>query len=175
MRKRRRRLPSLRACPSMKTNYGTPGMIILPGIDEVGRGPLAGPVVAAAVILPHDFHLPDSRTAKRCLSGNAKHSSTRSWSSPIATGISIIGPEVIDDINIYEATKKAMSAAIGELSVQPDHLLIDAMPLTTPYPSRSIIKGDATSISIAAASIIAKVNKRPSDEGVCRHLSWIWF
>lgn len=129
------------------------------GIDEVGRGPLAGPVVAAAVILPHDFHLPGLTDSKKVPERKREAFYTTIMEQSIAVGISIIGPEVIDEINIYEATKKAMSAAIADLSVKPDHLLIDAMPLTTPYPSRSIIKGDATSISIAAASIIAKVTR----------------
>lgn len=129
------------------------------GIDEVGRGPLAGPVVAASVILPEDFKLLGLDDSKKLTEEKRERFFNEIQAHAIAIGVGIIDAEEIDQLNIYEATKKAMLAAIQGLSVSPDYLLIDAMPLETPYPSESIIKGDACSVSIAAASIVAKVTR----------------
>lgn len=129
------------------------------GIDEVGRGPLAGPVTAAAVILPVDFYLLGIDDSKKLTELKREAFYEQIMSQAIAVSISSISPEEIDRINIYEAAKKAMIAAVSGLSVKPDFLLIDAVKLTTPYPYEAIIKGDAKSISIAAASIIAKVTR----------------
>lgn len=129
------------------------------GIDEVGRGPLAGPVVAACVILPADFYLPGIDDSKKLSEKKREEFATIINHEALAIGIGMMTPAVIDAINIYEATKKAMKAAIAALAVKPDFLLIDAMKLETPYGSESIIKGDAKSVSIAAASIIAKVKR----------------
>lgn len=126
------------------------------GIDEVGRGPLAGPVVAAAVILPEDFFLPGIDDSKKLSEKKRLEYDEIIRREAVAFGISMIHAEEIDEINIYQATKKAMMSSIAALQVPPDFLLIDAMRLETPYPFDAIIKGDARSVSIAAASIVAK-------------------
>ncbi|MGQ7367092.1 ribonuclease HII [Streptococcus suis] len=135
------------------------GMEFIAGIDEVGRGPLAGPVVAAAVILPKGCkirYLNDSKKIPK-----SKHDAIYQevMERAEAVGVGIKDAAVIDQVNIYEATKLAMLEALGKLSQKPDHLLIDAMKLDTPIPQTSIIKGDANSLSIAAASIVAKVTR----------------
>lgn len=137
--------------------YRAQGFHFLAGVDEVGRGPLAGPVVCAAVILPEGFFLSGIDDSKKLTEKKREEFNEIIQKEAIAISISMIQPSVIDEINIYEATKKAMNSAIASLKVKPDFLLIDAMKLDTPYPSESIIKGDAKSVSIAAASIIAKV------------------
>jgi len=133
------------------------GFQFIAGIDEVGRGPLAGPVVAAAVILPGDFFLAGIDDSKKLTEKKRKEYDVIIRRDALAYSIAMIHASEIDEINIYEATKKAMKAAISSLEPKPDFLLIDAMKLDTPFSSESIIKGDAKSISIAAASIIAKV------------------
>ncbi|KPL61149.1 ribonuclease HII [Rossellomorea vietnamensis] len=135
------------------------GFTRIAGIDEVGRGPLAGPVVTAAVILPHDFYLAGLNDSKKLSEGKREEYYEYIQNHAISIGIGMVHAEEIDSINIYQATKKAMNDAIIHLPVQPDYLLIDAMKLQSPYPSQSIIKGDSKSISIAAASIIAKVTR----------------
>ncbi|MGV3030057.1 ribonuclease HII [Streptococcus suis] len=135
------------------------GLEVVAGIDEVGRGPLAGPVVAAAVILPKGCkirHLNDSKKIPK-----AKHQAIYEevMERAVAVGIGVMDNHIIDQVNIYEATKLAMLEALGKVDQQPQHLLIDAMTLDTPIPQTSIIKGDANSLSIAAASIVAKVTR----------------
>lgn len=129
------------------------------GIDEVGRGPLAGPVVAAAVILPKNFYLLGIDDSKKLSEQKREEFYEVIQDQAIAVSIGMVSAEEIDEINIYEATKKAMLTAITGLKPKPDFLLIDAMKLDTTYPYEAIIKGDAKSISIAAASIIAKVTR----------------
>ncbi len=126
-------------------------------MDEVGRGPLAGPVVAAAVILPEDFFLAGIDDSKKLTEKKREEYNQIIRSQALAISISMIQAPEIDAINIYEATKKAMKAAISGLVPRPDFILIDAMKLEIPFASESIIKGDAKSISIAASSIVAKV------------------
>ncbi|MDE3838500.1 ribonuclease HII [Bacillus methanolicus] len=133
------------------------GFLKIAGVDEVGRGPLAGPVVAAAVILPPEFYLPGIDDSKKLTEAKREEFYERITSSGAVIGIGMIDHDEIDRININEAAKKAMLEAITNLDTNPDCLLIDAMKLDTPYPSESIIKGDAKSVSIAAASIVAKV------------------
>jgi ribonuclease HII len=135
------------------------GFSLLAGIDEVGRGPLAGPVVAAAVILPKDFYLAGLNDSKKLSESKRNEYYDVIRKKALSIGIGRIDAEEIDSINIYEATKKAMHQAIANLHIKPDYLLIDAMKLQTPYPQESIVKGDSKSISIAAASIIAKVTR----------------
>jgi len=132
------------------------GFRYIAGVDEVGRGPLAGPVVAAAVILPEDFFLAGIDDSKKLTEKKRGEFAAIIKKEAIAYSVGMIHAAEIDEINIYEATKKAMNAAIVSLDPKPDFLLIDAMKLETPYPTESIIKGDAKSISIAAASIVAK-------------------
>ena len=139
--------------------YQKEGYQYIAGIDEVGRGPLAGPVVAAAVILPIGFYLPGIDDSKKLSEQKREEYFAEICEKSIAIGIGRIESEEIDRINIYEATKKAMLSAILQLKPQPDFLLIDAMPLETPYPTESIVKGDGLSVSIAAASIVAKVTR----------------
>jgi ribonuclease HII len=148
---------------SMMTNYENKyrgqGYKWITGVDEVGRGPLAGPVVAAAVILPLNFNLTGIDDSKKLSEKKREEYFHIIQEKAIAVGIGIIEPDVIDEINIYEATKKAMKIAIQSLKQQPDVLLLDAIKLGTPFLEESIIKGDAKSVSIAAASIIAKVTR----------------
>lgn len=127
------------------------------GIDEVGRGPLAGPVVAAAVILPENIFISGINDSKKLSSKKREQLYQEIKNEALAIGIGVVGADVIDEINIYQATKKAMNIAINQLSIFPDFLLIDAMKIDTPITQRSLIKGDSLSVSIASASIIAKV------------------
>ena len=137
----------------------TQGIQLIAGVDEVGRGPLAGPVVAAAVILPKACKIPGLNDSKKIPKSKHKEIYEAVLQNAVAIGIGIKDNQVIDQVNIYEATKLAMMEAIGQLDPQPQHLLIDAMKLDLPIPQTSIIKGDANSLSIAAASIVAKVTR----------------
>lgn len=132
---------------------------LIAGVDEVGRGPLAGPVVAAAVILPKACKIPGLNDSKKIPKSKHKEIYESVLQNAIAIGIGVKDNQVIDQVNIYEATKLAMMEAIGQLDPQPQHLLIDAMKLDLPISQTSIIKGDANSLSIAAASIVAKVTR----------------
>lgn len=135
------------------------GMDLIAGVDEVGRGPLAGPVVAAAVILPKACKIPGLNDSKKIPKSKHKEIYEAVLQNAVAIGIGVKDNHVIDQVNIYEATKLAMMEAIGQLDPQPQHLLIDAMKLDLPISQTSIIKGDANSLSIAAASIVAKVTR----------------
>ena len=137
----------------------TQGIQLIAGVDEVGRGPLAGPVVAAAVILPETCKIPGLNDSKKIPKSKHKEIYEAVLQNAVAIGIGIKDNQVIDQVNIYEATKLAMMEAIGQLEPQPQHLLIDAMKLDLPISQTSIIKGDANSLSIAAASIVAKVTR----------------
>ena len=137
----------------------TQGIDLIAGVDEVGRGPLAGPVVAAAVILPKACKIPGLNDSKKIPKSKHKEIYEAVLQNAIAIGIGVKDNQVIDQVNIYEATKLAMMEAIGQLDPQPQHLLIDAMKLDLPISQTSIIKGDANSLSIAAASIVAKVTR----------------
>lgn len=129
------------------------------GVDEVGRGPLIGSVVAACVILPPDFVLEGLNDSKKLSEKKRDEFYKIIWDKATSIGIGIVDENVIDEVNIYEATKIAMKKAISDTNIKPDHVLIDAMPLDIDVPTTSIIKGDAKSISIAAASVIAKVTR----------------
>lgn len=135
------------------------GIELIAGVDEVGRGPLAGPVVAAAVILPKGCKIPGLNDSKKIPKAKHKEIYEDVLQNAIAIGVGVKDNHVIDQVNIYEATKLAMMEAIGQLEPQPQHLLIDAMKLDLPISQTSIIKGDANSLSIAAASIVAKVTR----------------
>jgi ribonuclease HII len=132
---------------------------LIAGVDEVGRGPLAGPVVAASVILPSNFYLAGLNDSKAVTEANRDYFYDAITENAVAIGIGIVTAKEIDEINIYEATKVAMIQAINNMYVEPEHLLIDAMSLPMAIPQTSIIKGDANSVSIAASSIIAKVTR----------------
>ena len=130
------------------------------GIDEVGRGPLAGPVVAGAVILPKDCDILYINDSKKLSEKKREMLYDEIMAKAVAVGIGIVGPERIDEINILQATYEAMREAISKLSIQPDLLLNDAVKIPgVEFPQVSIIKGDAKSASIGAASIIAKVTR----------------
>lgn len=135
------------------------GIELIAGVDEVGRGPLAGPVVAAAVILPKLCKIKGLNDSKKIPKSKHEAIYNQVMKEAVAVGIGIKDNYVIDDVNIYEATKLSMIEAIEKLNPQPEHLLIDAMNLDLPIEQTSIIKGDANSLSIAAASIVAKVTR----------------
>jgi len=135
------------------------GIQLIAGVDEVGRGPLAGPVVAAAVILPENCKIPGLNDSKKIPKSKHQAIYQSVLDQALSVGIGVKDNQVIDQVNIYEATKLAMLEAIQELDQQPQHLLIDAMKLVVPISQTSIIKGDANSLSIAAASIVAKVTR----------------
>lgn len=135
------------------------GVELIAGIDEVGRGPLAGPVVAAAVILPKGCKIRYLNDSKKIPKSKHEAIYQEVMERAVAVGLGVKDAAVIDQVNIYEATKLAMLEALGKLSQEPEHLLIDAMKLDTKIPQTSIIKGDANSLSIAAASIVAKVTR----------------
>ncbi len=136
------------------------GTALVAGVDEVGRGPLAGPVVAAAVILPEDFDVPGVDDSKKLSPKKREELYGVIMQRALAVGIGRVEPEEIDRINILEAAKKAMLAAINGLDPKPGHVLIDALTLKgLDIPQTGIVHGDALSVSIAAASIIAKVTR----------------
>ena len=135
------------------------GITLIAGVDEVGRGPLVGPVVTAAVILPLNYKLDGLTDSKKLSEKKRDKFYDIIMHDAISVGIGIKDEKIIDEVNIYEATKLAMVEAINNLNVKPEHVLIDAMPLDINIPTTSIIKGDAKSLSIAAASVIAKVTR----------------
>lgn len=132
---------------------------LVAGVDEVGRGPLVGPVVAACVILPEDFSLDGLTDSKKLSEKKRDYYYDEIMRQAVSVGVGIISEKKIDEVNIYEATKLAMKEAISNCSVRPEHILIDAMPLSIDIPTTSIIKGDFKSITISAASVIAKVTR----------------
>ena len=138
------------------------GIEFIGGVDEVGRGPLVGNVVAACCVLPKDFKLDGLNDSKKLSEKKRDEYYNYIIENSIAYGIGKVSPEEIDEINIYEASRKAMMLAIEEVRKQINlqHVLVDAMPLPDlDIPHTPIIKGDAKSISIAAASVIAKVTR----------------
>ena len=135
------------------------GLNFIGGVDEVGRGPLIGSVVAACVALPRDFVLEGLTDSKKLSEKKRDEFYKVIEDKAIAIGIGIVDERKIDEVNIYEATKIAMKEAIKNTGIKLDHVLIDAMPLDIDVDTTSIIKGDAKSISIAAASVIAKVTR----------------
>lgn len=138
------------------------GIEYIGGVDEVGRGPLIGNVVAACCVLPKDFYLEGLNDSKKLSEKKRDMYYDYIIENSIAYGIGKVSHEEIDEINIYEASRKAMMKAIEEVRKQIDvgHILVDAMPLPDlDIPHTPIIKGDAKSISIAAASVIAKVTR----------------
>lgn len=135
------------------------GIKLIAGVDEVGRGPLVGPVVTAAVILPLNYQLEGLTDSKKLTEKKRDKFYDIIMHDAIAVSIGMKDAKTIDEVNIYEATKLAMMDAINGLKIKPEHVLIDAMPLEFDIPHTSIIKGDAKSLSIAAASVIAKVTR----------------
>lgn len=135
------------------------GFDLIAGVDEVGRGPLFGPVVAACVVLPKYLNIEGLTDSKKLSKKKRDYYYDLIMEEALSVSISIINSKEIDKINIYQASKKAMIEAINKIVLKVDHVLIDAMPITIDIPTTSIVKGDAKSITIAAASIIAKVTR----------------
>ena len=135
------------------------GITLIEGVDEVGRGPLVGPVVTACVILPEKFDLPHLTDSKKLTERRREILYKEIQEQALGIGIGIVDNEEIDRINILNATKKAMKMAINNCKVKPEHVLIDAVKLDIDIPTTSIIKGDLKSITISAASVIAKVTR----------------
>lgn len=135
------------------------GYNLIAGCDEAGRGPLCGPVVAAAVILPQDYELKGLTDSKQLSAKKREEFFKIIKKDAISYAISEVSAKTIDEINIYEASRLAMLQALEKLDIQPDYVITDAMPLPSKINSMSIIKGDAKSITIAAASILAKVTR----------------
>lgn len=130
------------------------------GIDEVGRGPLAGPVVACAVILPKDCQILYLNDSKKLTAKKREELYEVIMEQAVSVGLGMVGPARIDEINILKATYEAMRQAIGKLAVRPQILLNDAVTIPgVDIPQVPIVKGDAKSVSIAAASIVAKVTR----------------
>ena len=132
------------------------------GVDEAGRGPLAGPVVAAAVILPEEFSSNQLNDSKKLSSSKREkiYNELMNVDSKVISAFAVIDEVVIDKINILRATHKAMAQASSNLSIEPSFVIIDGMPIKDfPFNNESIIKGDSKSLSIAAASVIAKVER----------------
>ena len=139
--------------------YYNQGYNLIAGVDEVGRGPLVGPVVASAVILPKDYKLEGLTDSKKLSEKKRDYYYDIIMKDAISIGIGIIDNNIIDKVNIYEATKLAMKEAINNLNPKPEVVLTDAMKLDIETPLEPIIKGDIKSITIAAASVIAKVTR----------------
>ena len=132
---------------------------LIAGVDEVGRGPLVGPVVAAAVILPKNYKLEGLDDSKKLSEKKREKLYPIIMKDAISVGIGEVSAKEIDEINIYEASRKAMMKALDNLDIKPEYILVDAMPLFTSIPHEAIIHGDALSLSIAAASVVAKVTR----------------
>lgn len=141
---------------SYETRFWRQGKIVA-GVDEVGRGPLAGPIVTAAVILDSHFDLVEVNDSKQLSPQKRLALYPLILKEAVSVAIGLKSPQVIDQINIYEADRQAMAQAVCDLDRQPDALLVDAMNVPVDLPQIRLIKGDAKSNSIAAASIVAKV------------------
>ena len=151
------------------------GITLVGGVDEVGRGPLVGPVVCACVVLPSDYYNEEINDSKKISEKKREKLFDIIMKDALGVGIGMSSEKVIDEVNILEATKLAMKEAINKCSIKPEHVLIDAVKLDIDIPSTSIVKGDAKSQSIAAASIIAKVTRdRMMDELDKKHPEYLF-
>jgi ribonuclease HII len=160
LRKAQRERERIAALYEYERQLNNEGYSLVAGVDEAGRGPLAGPVMVAAVILPPDCYLPGLNDSKKLTSSQREKLYEEIKNIAIAVNRCAVSPEIIDDINIYQATIRGMYTAIAGLLPVPQAVLIDAVPLPELFiPSKSIISGDQVSASIAAASIIAKVER----------------
>ncbi|MBN2397275.1 MAG: ribonuclease HII [Deltaproteobacteria bacterium] len=136
------------------------GFDVIAGVDEAGRGPLAGPVVAAAVILPSGYENGEIRDSKKLTPRKREALYATIHHDAVSVGLGVIEASTIDRINILQATLSAMKVAVSNLSPPPDYLLIDGIhPIDFPVTQETIIRGDSLSLSVAAASIIAKVSR----------------
>ncbi len=136
------------------------GSLLIGGIDEAGRGPLAGPVVASCVILPFEHPVEGVDDSKKLTENQRVQAYHKILDCAVSVGIGIVPPERIDEINILRATREAMIYAVEDSAVKPDVVLIDGLPVKSfPIPQIPLVKGDSRSMSVAAASIIAKVTR----------------
>ena len=151
--------PARAAKKAFDAKYSAAGFVA--GVDEVGRGPLIGNVVAACCVLPKDFKLDGLNDSKKLSEKKRDFYFEEIKKQALGIGVGIISEKIIDEVNIYEATKLAMKEAIKNClnECKIEHILIDAMPLDLDIPTTSIIKGDLKSITISAASVIAKVTR----------------
>jgi ribonuclease HII len=154
-----RLLKKLRCTLRYEKNAWASGAVMVAGVDEVGRGSLFGPVVAAAVILDRNYRIRGLRDSKLLLPERRELLAPRIREHAVAWAVAAVDAARIDQINIYQASRLAMREAVMRLLPAPDHLLIDAVRLDSELPQRAIIHGDAISASIAAASILAKVER----------------
>ncbi|WP_283678755.1 ribonuclease HII [Lentilactobacillus sp. Marseille-Q4993] len=141
----------------IERNLWQKGHQYIAGVDEVGRGPLAGPVVSCAVILPSDFDLIDVNDSKQVSHKKRLELAPRIKNEAISVSFGVVDNNIIDKVNIYQATRIAMKQAVEGLSVTPDEIIVDAMNIDTSIPQIDMVKADAKSISVSAASICAKV------------------
>ena len=150
----------LRAMMAYEESCFARGLEAVCGVDEAGRGPLAGPVAAAAVILPPGLLIEGLNDSKKVAPKKRKEIYDIIMREAVSVGVALVSPREIDEINILQATLQAMRLAVGKLSVKPDYVLVDGNRLPVwPYKSECIIGGDAKSVSVAAASMIAKVTR----------------
>lgn len=134
------------------------GFRVVAGVDEAGRGPLAGPVVAAAVVLPEEFELPGLTDSKQLSPGERERLFPLIRSRAVSVGIGVVSARLVDEVNILQATLRGMKKAVGRLKVAPDFLLVDGItPVPLPLRQQTLKKGDSRSLSVAAASVVAKV------------------
>jgi ribonuclease HII len=154
-----RLLKGLRCTLRYEKKAWASGAVMVAGVDEVGRGSLFGPVVAAAVILDRNYRIRGLRDSKLLLAERREVLALRIREHAIAWAVAAVDAARIDQINIYHASRLAMREAVLRLQPAPDHLLIDAVRLDCEFPQKAIIHGDALSASIAAASILAKVER----------------
>lgn len=141
----------------VESRFYQKGLTHIVGIDEVGRGPLAGPVTVAAVILPPHWFCARLNDSKKVTPKHREEIAAKIYESAVDVSVVSLPPEEIDAVNIYEATMMAMYQAVKNLTVRPEAVIVDAMPLHFHCPTESLIHGDAKSASVAAASIVAKV------------------
>lgn len=144
---------------SYERRYVAGGCKLVAGVDEAGRGPLAGPVVVAAVILPLELYIPKINDSKKLSASTREKLYKTIMEQAVAVRSAIIDQRTIDELNIYRATVLGMHTVIEALRPQPEHVLIDAVEISAAMPTHSLIRGDALSASIAAASIVAKVER----------------
>jgi ribonuclease HII len=152
-------LQSLKCTSKYEQKARAAGATLIAGVDEVGRGALFGPVVAAAVILPEGFRLRGLRDSKQLEREDRERMDRVIRSKALAWALAEVDAETIDRVNIYQATRMAMLMAVSQLTVRPEHLLIDAMRIDFECPQTMLYYGDSLCVSIAAASVIAKVHR----------------